>query len=259
MRRLPQDEALSERAWLEERDPGGFYCGYEVGAWPASTWVLNAMYENPHLPDRTHDENEKLAIAERRQEPTYINGVAIESETIATGGGLGYSRIPPQAWTRILWSDYSARIKRALALGTTTPPCYRWFPSGSWPMAIEPPTEGSLDERSFRSIIETLELEAPDPSGEYFAFWGEGPSQDDDARIVLYSGTLREIFDFVNDSDEVQPFSPSNIWPANRSWLTSTDWDLWGTQIGGTPELIAAIEANEHLETLRWERPPASE
>jgi len=32
----------------------------------------------------------------------------------------------------------------------------------------------------------------------------------------------------------------------------TTDWDLWGTRIAGPPDVIAAIEADPELETVRY-------
>lgn len=248
MRRLPQDEALAERAWLEERDPGGYYCGYDAGAWPAATWVLNAIYENPDYVQADDDDREHKG-----------RSIGFDGSGIAVSGGLGYEPIPPAGWSRLRWVEFAQRLNWDLGAGKVNPPCFHWFPTDAWTSTMLPPTEGSLDERSLRSIVETLEAAAPEPSGEYFAFWGEGPSGNDGAEIELHKGTLTEIVDFVHEQSHSQTFSPSNIWPVNRAWLTSTDWDLWGTQIGGSPELIAALEANEHLETLRWERPPASD
>nr|CTQ90460.1 hypothetical protein [Kibdelosporangium sp. MJ126-NF4] len=46
--------------------------------------------------------------------------------------------------------------------------------------------------------------------------------------------------------------TPSNLWPADRSWFVYTDWDLWATRISGPPELIAAVTAHSELETTRW-------
>lgn len=46
-------------------------------------------------------------------------------------------------------------------------------------------------------------------------------------------------------------FSPSNLWPEDRSWLLCTDYDLWGTKVVGPPSLIEALMNDRELETLR--------
>ena len=45
--------------------------------------------------------------------------------------------------------------------------------------------------------------------------------------------------------------SPANLWPADRTWLTFSDWDLCGTRVAGPPALVAVVEADELFETLR--------
>ena len=47
--------------------------------------------------------------------------------------------------------------------------------------------------------------------------------------------------------------TPSNLWPTDKSWFVYTDWDLMATKVSGPAELVAAIEADDELESLRWE------
>lgn len=47
------------------------------------------------------------------------------------------------------------------------------------------------------------------------------------------------------------------MWPADRSWLMYSDWDLSGTKLYGPPELLAMIEEDEFLETV-WLPLPGS-
>ncbi|MCD2191717.1 hypothetical protein [Actinomycetospora soli] len=52
--------------------------------------------------------------------------------------------------------------------------------------------------------------------------------------------------------------TPDNVWPLDRSWLLTTDYDLWATRLAGPAALIAAIEADPELETTRFGRRPES-
>jgi hypothetical protein len=45
--------------------------------------------------------------------------------------------------------------------------------------------------------------------------------------------------------------SPANFWCVDRSWVTWSDWDLWGTKVKGLPVLIDAILGDRHLEAIR--------
>nr|WP_052478157.1 hypothetical protein [Kibdelosporangium sp. MJ126-NF4]CEL16508.1 hypothetical protein [Kibdelosporangium sp. MJ126-NF4] len=63
---------------------------------------------------------------------------------------------------------------------------------------------------------------------------------------------LRGPLDAVPELVAEMSTTPSNLWPADRSWFVYTDWDLWATRISGPPELIAAVTAHSELETTRW-------
>lgn len=67
---------------------------------------------------------------------------------------------------------------------------------------------------------------------------------------TVYAGDCRDVGELVAELT----LTPSNSWPADRSWLVYTDRDLQGTKVSGSCELIAALEADERLETIRWEQ-----
>jgi hypothetical protein len=69
--------------------------------------------------------------------------------------------------------------------------------------------------------------------------------------LVVYVGDLRDVGELAIH----RGMTPSNFWPADRSWLVYTDWDLMATRVGGCRELIAALDADGELETLRWPLP----
>ncbi|MGX4735177.1 hypothetical protein [Kitasatospora griseola] len=46
-------------------------------------------------------------------------------------------------------------------------------------------------------------------------------------------------------------FTPANLWPQDRSWLTWTDCDRWATKVVGPTALIDALLADPELEALR--------
>ena len=64
-------------------------------------------------------------------------------------------------------------------------------------------------------------------------------------------GPLTSVLEVARSSTRHTP-TPDNIWPVDRSWLLTTDWDLWGTRIAGPPDVIAAIEADPELETVHY-------
>jgi hypothetical protein len=66
---------------------------------------------------------------------------------------------------------------------------------------------------------------------------------------VLYRGVLRDIRSLF-EREELSG-SPSNFWPADRSWFVYTDWDLWGTKVSGAAPLVERLENDPELEVIR--------
>lgn len=110
-----------------------------------------------------------------------------------------------------------------------------------------PPGEGSLDDESFRALIDVL-LERT--RGQQIFFYPPALTTGIYDEGVVHEGALSEAFELVG---EPQGFTPSNFCRADRAWFVYTDYDLLGTRVSGSKELIAAVEANPQLETLRWE------
>jgi hypothetical protein len=246
-----------EVAWLVERDPNSI-TGFDIerGA-PGSLWILNAMYEQEAPANReTHDERHKRMLASGEVEPWRIGGLLETDlpELTVPGGGLGWEGDPGPGWRRLRWRELAERVGDPV-VPTHMEPEYRLpsrhaFPSvkrnRSWPASIQPPTEGSLDRESFRALMKVLRRFSGADT-RIFAHWCQCSLIDYDDYLV-HEGLLRdaEALASVDPRD-----SPSNIWPADRSWLVYTDWDLWGTKVSGPPELLSAIEADDFLETVR--------
>jgi hypothetical protein len=246
-----------EVAWLAERDPDSI-TGFDIERGkPGSLWILNAMYEQeaPTVGE-THDERHKRMLASGEVEPWRV-GDWVETDSprlTATGGGLGWEGHPGAGWRRLRWRELAERVGDPVVPMHMKPayryPSYQAFPSvkrnGSWPTSIQPPTEGSLDRESFHALVEVL-LAFSGPETEVFAHWSPWIARDFDV-FEVYRGLLRDA-----ESLELLDYqgSPSNIWPADRSWLVYTDWDLWGTKVSGPPKLLSMIEASDFLETVR--------
>lgn len=73
----------------------------------------------------------------------------------------------------------------------------------------------------------------------------------DNVRVHVRAGRLADAAALYDDSEV--DFSPSNLWPEDRSWLLCTDYDLWGTKVVGSSTLIEALLDDGELEALRLE------
>lgn len=139
--------------WLVSSAGEEEVAGYDLNGWSASTWILHAMYEDPALRGLgTHDDLHNRRLDAGDIAPLIIGDVNLEEGTTITGTALGFVIRPGHEWLRVSWMDYLDRSP-GRGLDCEYPPCHRWFPPGSWPVSIEPPPEGSLDEESLAALV----------------------------------------------------------------------------------------------------------
>ncbi|MEW5811463.1 MAG: hypothetical protein AB1925_18635 [Actinomycetota bacterium] len=170
---------------------------------------------------------------------------------VDTGIPLGYTHTPRGPHRRrLLWREWSDRCGRTLG-NQPYAPGYSWFPD-SFPANVQPPPEGSLDELTWGRLLGVLGQHSGDATAvtAYYAPAAPAGRQD----WAMFAGMLPEATDLVVRSG--LDCTPSNLWPDDRKWFVYTDADLMATKVSGSAALIAALEGDPHLETLRWE-PPA--
>jgi len=238
-------------AWLGVLEGAELFAGIDAAGWDASCWILSAMYvSDPVSSALTHDDVRKIEIAAGASEPVIIGSVNLDEVVPTTGGGLGYAPKPGGDWSRVRWADYRRDLAR-VATESQVPPCFRWVRPESWPANVEPPTEGSLDQTSFVALLATLAEVGGGWESDVIAFYGGGASGDWSEELHIWSGPLGAVAELVR----LYGFTPSNLWPRDRSWFVYTDYDLWGTKVSGSRRLIRRIRSNGELETLRWPHP----
>jgi len=240
----------AELTWLDDLPGEEAGTGYDVKGWESSTWILHAMYENEQLRHLgTHDDLRRELLARGLVEPNIIGDVNLDAVTKDSGVPLGFVTHPGKDWQRVEWSDYLGRPLHDVSASEQFPPSFRWFPSGSMPASIQAPPCGSLDDDSLTALVEVLLNHAhSDKDAACFAFYGSPPAFG--STPTLWSGPLTGIRELV-DNDEY-PSTPTNIWPAARSWLVYTDWDLSGTKVSGSTRLIEGVRDHPDLETVSW-------
>ena len=244
IRAIPDSSAT---AWLPE-EPNQAWCGFDPGGWPASCWILHAMYETDSLPDGlTHDdvwriEEAAASPATRPEAGRRIRELLDRGTLVGTPGGK--SARPQGPWTRLLWGELIERFAiDPFADGRL--PSYSSFPFRSWPISVRAPAEGALDREQYRQLLQLL--------AEFSAYGLEtscivryGPCWDME-RPHTFQGTIRDAIGQYDDPS--QRGAPNNVWPEDKSWFIYTDYDLLATKVSGDDALVAAIRQDDELET----------
>jgi hypothetical protein len=249
MRRVARTDVNSWLGDAASAMPDGGYTGFDIDVWDASIWVLNAMYESEvPLPDMTWDKLREQRIRAGEAGPLIINGVNLDKQAL-TGQPLHRSQAPGPGWRRLLWSELAKREVAPLA-ASGVPPCFRWFSQRSWPIQIRPFAEGSLDRESYLRLVEILSRQ-PGASPDLRVWCYYAPVAVEDMQTpALLEATLAELPGIYDWPEAVG--SPNNIWPDDRSWLVFSDYDLSGTRVSGSAELVASVVADPGLETVRY-------
>lgn len=260
MQRIDQETAAAELSWLKAMDPGGTVAGFDARGWPDETWILHAMYFNADMPDMTNAEAHQHGLVAGWIGPTILGGVDPDGATTVTGIGLGFDPAPGAPWTRLRWHESQATLD-----SQAIPPSHGWF-RFPWPMSIDGPNEGSLNDDDFRALLDRLALTAAEGGDiDCFAYYAAMPAGMDFDTIHLWRGPLKELPTLLRDpipfdvADCVYKYTPTNIWPVDRSWFVWTDYDLLGTRVSGSTELVDAIRQDAQLETLDWRRPAGTD
>ncbi|WP_067834592.1 hypothetical protein [Nocardia lijiangensis] len=240
-------------SWLGTPETDLGWCGYEIDPRPDAVWLLHAMYEHDAgATELTYDEQRRQRLAAGLAQPTIIPGLDLEAESVVIGNELGRSEHPGPGWKRLRWTELATRLDEPV-VAEGQYPSYRSLsgahPSGSWPVSIRPPAEGSLDRESWQTLIDVLIGWSPGGADTAcVAYFGPAVSGEFDTGVTI-SGPLGGAAGLYDHPSGVG--SPSNMWAADRSWITWSDWDLCATKVAGPTELIEALQAAPDLEAVR--------
>jgi hypothetical protein len=102
--------------------------GFDVVGWPAATWVLHSIYEDPTDPGvATHDDVRRAQLASGFESPLVVGSFNLDDVSTVIGSSLGMSERPEPHWTRLRWQDLAARLGVDFA-SQAYPPGLRSFP-----------------------------------------------------------------------------------------------------------------------------------
>lgn len=281
------DHAARRLAWLHARCHREGWAGLDAEGWPDSIWLLHAMFERSDVAPVTHQQwrctfdpdrpgatptseelrtlftrdlagvadNELQTVVDAALRSGRPDGGVLVSTAeglVDTGIPLGYTHAPTEPhWRRLLWREWSARWGHTLG-DQAYAPGYSWF-NESFPVSVQPPPEGSLDELTWERLLGVLRQQSYGSTAATAYYAPAAPSGLRD--WAMFAGRLSDARDLVTGRGLT--CTPSNLWPDDRSWFIYTDADLMATKVSGSAALVAALVDDVHLETLRWE-PPSS-
>ncbi|MFI7275722.1 hypothetical protein [Streptomyces sp. NPDC049879] len=212
----------SETDWLAELAQDDGLTGYKAPGRPDAAWVLGGMYERGGTAECSPDDDR------------------IRDEH------------PGPGWQRLRWAELAARIGDPV-VPQGLYPCFRCFPSaeeaGIRPGSIEWPAEGTLDRPTWDQLIRFLTEHSPQGADTpCLVYYNPIVVRDFEIGHVR-SGRLGDARGLFDNPDIL--YTPSNLWPTDRSWVVCTDYDLWGTKVCGPRRLVEALLADTEIEAVR--------
>lgn len=235
-----------ELAWLGEgflEDPVD---GPVPNGFTHSTWILHAQFHRP-------------SDVPPEPEPDDVDEVP----------GFGFGAHAPEGWQRITWAEVASRKGVSLQgpagdSGLEIPPAYCWSAllndSDADYVVMHPgihpddslwPTEGSLGKADLETLIPILAAHtgATRMRGRFSPI----TSPFDVEAMRVFSFDLTTMLSSMLATGQ-QEFTPELWWAEDKAWVLWTDYDLMGTRVFGSDDLIEALGGSPDIETLDWRR-----
>lgn len=211
-----------------------------------STWILHAQFFRP-------------GEVAPPPEPDDVDEVP----------GFGFGAHAPEGWQRIIWAEVASRKGVPLQgpagdSGLEIPPAYCWpallndsdadyvvMHPGIHPDDSLWPTEGSLGKADLETLVPILA--ARTGSTRMRGRFSPITSPFDVESMRVFTFNLTTMLSSMLTTGQ-QEFTPELCWPEDRAWVLWTDYDLMGTRVFGSKDLLDALRASPDIETLDWRR-----
>jgi hypothetical protein len=240
----------SEFAWLKEAH--GLPETFE-----RTTCVLHAMQEDLSIQDwtLTWDQWEKqTGVKEARLHRMRARSPSGEqiANALSNMQSPGGSPLPGAELRRISWREIARR--HDLDVRAMVKDWALWRPLSS--VLDGPPrylvgaaVEGLIDPESAAHLITALRRVEGDESCLFHFFSGLVGGWGHDTPFVV-KGSLEDMNDLITERAKRGGAGPDYWWPEDRRWCVYTDYDSTVTWVGGSSDLIAAIEDDSWIETF---------
>ncbi|MGA5133166.1 hypothetical protein ACPCTO_25510 [Streptomyces olivoreticuli] len=154
---------------------------------------------------------------------------------------------------RVRWNDALAGVGKRLEDWQFTP-SYRVFRGLGLGEDFVGPDLGEIDRECLARLVEILARHSTDGM-DTECYWAQAQIEDMGCPVTAWRGSLGEAPAHRDVCGEptwiVSKQFPAHWWPLDRSWFVLTNWDLSGTEVFGSPELIADLLADDGLDAVR--------
>lgn len=161
--------------------------------------------------------------------------------TLVYGGPQPGARL-----ARIRWAKLAQRLALPFAPTLSAASFTRRFPGQSWPRRLTGPEEGNLPSPDREILLSILQSHTY-VDRCFFHVWYL--STLDWKEDLLFEAALADAAAFPNKMANVRN-TPTHWFPADRSWLVCTDYDLTFTIVAGSKRLAHDLLNNPSLECL---------
>lgn len=184
-----------------------------------------------------------------------------------------YPVAPPPDFVRVRWQEVAdikgVPLRGAFWDGLEVPPCFRWDAFLGWREAslilpgadfVYQPVDATIGQVELEALLPLLRAATTTDRMEGM-FHAEGLFEDYTLGRVRDAESLvhQRVFSFK--LGELLPTmlrpglpdeTPEFWWPEDRAWVVWTDYDLKGSKVFGSKELIEELRQHPDLETLDW-------
>ncbi len=248
--------AADHLGWLREQGCDPLDSGLDPSGWADSTWVLHGIFEDPTVGKWSRSPNREalddLARPLGRKWRRRLRRQQKRGMFISTNTSMAQ---PAPDSARIRWRDIATDAEQESWTSAAVPPSFSWFARREWPARTGHPSEGTMDGPTLDRLIEVIAAWSGNSgSDDCLAFYSPlATGEFDDVPFVVE--TRMDAIKQLVDAEAGRSGTPTNWWPADRSWFVYTDWDLWATKVSGPAQLVRLIRNDDWLESIDWVRP----
>ncbi|MCA8918902.1 MAG: hypothetical protein KDB32_07475 [Planctomycetes bacterium] len=219
--------------WLGNRLNCCLPAGYEV-----YIKVFHEVLEDLTVQDRnvTWDEAEESSSISDDALASIISNTTLERSSPEDG-------FPSR---RVRWAELAARYGLKFHPEINVRSFSRKFPRGSWPRYLVGPTEGSLSPEEFRRLLTVLQDHAS--ADEVFMYW-DLPMEVQGKDSYCIAGELDSPLEMAWPPGVDS--TPSYVWPASRTWIVHTNYDLSFTLVATNASSAYDLLSDDSLETIK--------